>query len=155
MPKLSDLLGIGPAQSAKLKKANVDSIEALRERGATPNGRAEIASVSGIKPELLHEWVNRADLLQIKGIGSGYSNLLMKAGIHNIEVLADHKPKELHSSLVTVNLRLGQVARLPSQGVVKTWVRQAKTLATKNSAFDPTGTGDGLPGGGRGKQSPG
>ncbi len=145
MPNLSDLLGIKPAQNAKLKKANVDSIETLLKKGATPKGRAELQSVSGIKSELIHEWVNRADLLQIKGIGAGYSELLVKAGVQTVVKLADHDPKELHSSLVTTNSKLGQVARLPSQNIVETWVKQAKTYADKNSALGPTGIGRGRP----------
>jgi len=81
MTKLSEIEGIGPAFEAKLNQAGVRSIEALREMGATPAGRAELEAASGIGSKQILEWVNHADLFRIKGVGSEYSDLLEEAGV--------------------------------------------------------------------------
>lgn len=113
---------------------------------STPKGRAELQSDSGINRKLILEWVNQADLLRIKGIGSEFSNLLVKAGIHTVEKLADRKPEELHRFLARKNSALGnQVGRLPGQDELKVWIQQARMLASA----ELSGPGGGRPGGGR------
>lgn len=120
MPKLGDIKGIRPHHKAKLKKARANSINDLLKKGATPKGRAELQSDSGIDGKLILDWVNRADLLRIKGIGSEFSDLLVKAGIHTVDKLAVHKPEDLHHSLARKNSALGnQVGRLPGQEELK------------------------------------
>ena len=79
--KLSEIEGIGNQYAAKLAKAGVRSTEALLKKGATPDGRKELAANSGISPTLILEWVNLADLFRIKGVGSEYSDLLEEAGV--------------------------------------------------------------------------
>ena len=63
MTAIIEIEGIGEAYAAKLKAAGVGTVEALLEVGASPRGRKELAEKTGISPDLILKWVNRADLL--------------------------------------------------------------------------------------------
>ena len=79
--KIEEIEGIGPAYGAKLTAAGVTTTEQLLERGASRKGRTELAGTTGITDTLILEWVNHADLMRIKGVGSEYSDLLEAAGV--------------------------------------------------------------------------
>ena len=86
--KLAEIEGIHTTYAAKLEAAGVDSIEVLLQRGATRQGREEIAVKSGIAESRILEWVNDADLMRVKGVGSEYADLLEAAGVDSIPELA-------------------------------------------------------------------
>ena len=69
MTAISKIEGIGDAYAAKLKTVGVASLETLLEKGATPKGRKELVSATGISDALILKWINRADLFRVKGIG--------------------------------------------------------------------------------------
>jgi predicted flap endonuclease-1-like 5' DNA nuclease len=128
MPPLAKIEGIGPASSRKLKKAGVRSVQALLKAGATPKGRKEIAAETGFSPRTILEWVNRADLFRVKGVGEEYSDLLEQAGVDTVVELAKRDAAKLHSTLVAVNARKKLVRQLPSAKQVGAWIRHAKRL---------------------------
>ena len=76
MAKLSDIEGIGAAYAWKLKSCGVNTLEQLLAKGGTPAGRKVLTEGSGISDKLILDWVNRADLARIKGIGGEYAGLL-------------------------------------------------------------------------------
>jgi predicted flap endonuclease-1-like 5' DNA nuclease len=84
MTKIIDIEGVGPAYAKKLSGAGIKSVESLLKRGATPKGREEVAKATGLDKKLVLEWVNRADLYRIKGVGSEYSDLLESAGVDTV-----------------------------------------------------------------------
>lgn len=128
MPPLAKIEGIGPAFSRKLKRAGVRSVPALLKAGATPRGRKELAAEAGFSPRTILEWVNRADLFRVKGIGEEYSDLLEQAGVDTVVELAKRDAANLHNTLVAVNARKKLVRRLPSAKQVAAWIRHAKRL---------------------------
>ena len=128
MTKLVVIEGIGEAYAQKLQAAGVTSVEALLEKGSTPQGRKELAEQTGISGNLILGWVNRADLFRIKGIGEEYSDLLEKAGVDTVVELAQRNPENLYAKLVEVNAAQKLVRRLPGQAQVAEWIRQAKEL---------------------------
>ncbi len=128
MTKLTQIEGIGPAYAEKLNAIGLDSVETLLEKGATPKGREEIAEQSGISPTLILKWINQADLMRIKGIGSEYAELLEKAGVDTVAELAQRNPTNLHEKLVAVNEEKKLVRQLPTLNQVTSWVEQAKQL---------------------------
>jgi predicted flap endonuclease-1-like 5' DNA nuclease len=142
MAKLVDIEGIGPAYATKLAKAGIRSVEGLLKEGASPKGRKEIATASGINQSMLLEWVKRADLYRIKGIGKQYSGLLEKAGVDSAVELSKRVPGDLHAKIVEVNQARNLVNRLPSLGQVEVWV----TVANQSFSSGPAGTGGGRPG---------
>ena len=129
--KLIDIEGIGPANAEKLKKANIGSLNALLNAGCTKKGRKELAEKTGITQKLILEWVNKADLFRIQGIGEEYSDLLKEAGVDTVVELSRRNPENLHATIVGINKAKELVRRTPTLNKVKDWVEQAKSLPRK------------------------
>ncbi len=128
MAKLEYIEGIGPAYAEKLQAAGIRSTDALLKKGATPQGRKELAEATGISPDLILNWVNAADLYRIRGIGSEYGQLLEQAGVNTVVELARRNPDNLYAKLAEVNEAKHLVRQLPSPRQVASWVEQAKGL---------------------------
>jgi predicted flap endonuclease-1-like 5' DNA nuclease len=128
MAKLRTIESIGKTYTQKLQQAEVGSVQALLEKGATPKGRKEIAAKSGISEALILKWVNHADLFRIKGIGEEYADLLEAAGVDTVPELAQRHADNLHRHLVAVNEEKKRVRKLPSQSQVVDWIKRAKKL---------------------------
>jgi predicted flap endonuclease-1-like 5' DNA nuclease len=126
--KLAEIEGIGPAYVAKLEGAGVSTVEDLLKQGANGQGREEIAANSGLSAALILEWVNHADLMRIKGVGSEYADLLEAAGVDTIPELAQRSPGNLAAKLEEVNAQKKLVRRVPTENEVSDWVQQAKAL---------------------------
>ena len=125
---LSYVEGIGEVYAGKLKEADVDTPQALLERGATPQGRKEIAEATGISEHLILKWVDEVDLYRIKGLGTQYAELLKAAGVDTVPELAQRNPENLYAKLIEVNEVHRHVRHAPSQSQVEDWVKQAKEL---------------------------
>ena len=128
MSSLVKIEGIGEKYATKLRMVGISNTDTLLDRGSTPKGREEIAKKADISKTLILEWVNLADLFRIKGVGEEYSDLLEKAGVDTVVELAQRNPDNLYQSVVEVNQKKKLVRKLPPQGQVKDWVKQAKKL---------------------------
>lgn len=128
MTKLTQVEGIGEAYAQKLQDIGITTTEALLKQGAAPKGRKEIAEKSGISAKLILEWINRADLFRVKGIGEEYADLLEVAGVDTLPDLARRNPGNLYQKLVDVNEEKNLTRKLPTQSQVQGWVEQAKDL---------------------------
>ncbi|HEY3310464.1 MAG TPA: DUF4332 domain-containing protein [Anaerolineales bacterium] len=126
--KLLEIEGIGPAYAEKLTAAGIKSIEKLLEAGSTPKGRKEVAAKSGIADSHILEWVNRADLFRVKGVGSEYGDLLEASGVDTVVELAVRKAENLTKKMAEVNAQKKLVRQLPSEKQVAAWIEHAKTL---------------------------
>jgi predicted flap endonuclease-1-like 5' DNA nuclease len=128
MRSLLKIEGVGVSHARKLQDAGIKSTKALLEKGATPQGRKEIAAQSGIGEPLVLRWVNHADLSRIDGIGGQYAELLEAAGVDTVVELAQRNAENLHKHLGAVNEEKRFVRKLPNQAQVSNWVKQAKKL---------------------------
>jgi len=128
MAPIKKIEGIGEKYGTQLKMIGIATVEALLERGASPKGRQEIAEKSGISENLILEWVNRADLFRIKGVGEEYSDLLEASGVDTVVELAQRNAENLYNKLVAVNLEKKLVRKLPTLAQVSSWVEQGKKL---------------------------
>lgn len=128
MTRLAQIEGIGDTYAQTLKDAGIATIEALLDKGSTPQGRQEIVDKTGLSSKLILRWVNHADLFRIKGIGSEYSELLEAAGVDTVPELAQRNPDNLRQKLVEVNQEKELVRQVPSLSQVSSWVEQAKNL---------------------------
>jgi predicted flap endonuclease-1-like 5' DNA nuclease len=128
MAKLETIEGIGPFYAEKLRAAGTGSVGALLRAGATPEGRKELEEKTGIGHEYILDWVNRADLMRVRGVGEEYSDLLEKAGVDTVLELAQRNPDNLHDKLLATNAEKQLVRREPTRGMVARWVEHAKTL---------------------------
>ena len=128
MAKLTMVEGIGWVYAQKLQEAGIQTTQALLEKGATSQGRKEIAERSEISASLILEWVNHIDLFRVNGVGEEYADLLEEAGVDTVPELAQRNPDNLYQKLVDVNLQKRLVRRVPSHTQVGDWVQQAKRL---------------------------
>lgn len=128
MATITDIEGIGEVYAVKLRTAGVRTTEALLERGGTPKGRKGLAEMTGFSEQTILEWVNRADLFRVRGIGSQYSDLLEAAGVDTVRELAVRKAESLLENLTKVNTEKNKVNKLPTLSQVKSWIQIAKTL---------------------------
>jgi len=126
--KLETIEGIGLVYAEKLRAAGIGSVKALLRAGATPEGRKELEEKTGIGHEYIVDWVNRADLMRVRGVGEEYSDLLEKAGVDTVVELAQRNPDNLYEKLLEVNEEKRLVRRPPTRGMVARWVEHAKIL---------------------------
>lgn len=126
--KLETIEGIGPVYAEKLRAAGVRSVSALLRAGATSKGRDELAEKTGIGDAFILDWVNRADLMRVHGVGEEYSDLLEQAGVDTVVELAQRNPDNLFKRMVEVNDAKRLVRRMPTRDMVARWVEQAKAL---------------------------
>ncbi len=134
MTKLESIEGIGPARAEKLRAAGIRSCESLLRLCCDVRGRKAYADRSGFDDSVLLGWVNRADLMRIKGVSTQYSDLLEAAGVDTVKELGKRVPANLAATMTACNdetkVRTGKalVRRTPSINEVEGWVAQAKTL---------------------------
>ena len=128
MPSIDSIEGIGPKFATKLRKNGVRTTEALLKKAGTRKGRKDLVTTTGLNDKLMLEWVNRADLMRVKGIGSEYSDLLEAAGVDSVKELRNRTAPALSKKMVTINTKKKLVRRLPTESMVDRWIRHAKKL---------------------------
>jgi predicted flap endonuclease-1-like 5' DNA nuclease len=127
--KIEEVEGIGPVFAEKLRAAGIESVEELLEKGASRGGRTAIAEATGIEGGKILEWVNHADLMRIKGVGSQYSDLLEAAGVDSPAELARRNAANLADAFQSVVAeRPGIVRRIPTEAEIADWIADAKGL---------------------------
>lgn len=128
MARIIDIEGIGHVYTQKLQEYGIRTTERLLKVAASKKGREDLALRTGLSETLILEWVNLADLMRIRGIGSEYSDLLEEAGVDTVKELRNRRPDNLYNKLAEINDQKHLVRRVPSQNEVTSWVEQAKTL---------------------------
>ena len=128
MPSIIDIQGIGAAYAEKFRAAGVRSTKALLAKGGTPAGRKELATATGFTTKQILEWVNRADLYRVKGVGSQYSDLLEAAGVDTVMELGNRKADALLATMTAANQKKNLVNKLPVLSQVSGWIKAAKAL---------------------------
>jgi uncharacterized membrane protein HdeD (DUF308 family)/predicted flap endonuclease-1-like 5' DNA nuclease len=126
--EVSFIEGIGPKYGAALKEQGIETPLSLLEAGATPNGRKQLAEKTGISIKLILTWVNQADLMRIKGVGTQYADLLEEAGVDTVPELARRNAGNLHAKIVEVNEEKHLVRHTPALPDIEAWVAEAKEL---------------------------
>lgn len=128
MTSIVDIEGIGPKFVEKLASAGVRTTEMLLEVAADKAGRVQLAKEIGVGESKVLEWVNRADLFRIKGVGEEFSDLLEAAGVDSPTELAHRNAANLHEKLTEINNSKNLVRRVPSESEVQKMIDDAKTL---------------------------
>lgn len=128
MASIDAIEGIGHKYATKLRKARVRTTEALLKLGATKRGRRQLAEKTGLVERQILDWVNRADLMRIKGVGEEYSDLLEASGVDTIKELRRRNAANLLTAMIEINRKKDLVRRLPTEAMVQRWVDHAKGL---------------------------
>ena len=121
MASIAAIEGIGDKYKAILRDNGLRTCEALLERGATRKGRNELADATKLGDKRILEWVNRADLMRIKGVSTQYSDLLEAAGVDTVKELKGRNAENLAAAMEAANNRKKNklVQRTPSAKVVQ------------------------------------
>ncbi|MDR9451968.1 MAG: DUF4332 domain-containing protein [Acidimicrobiia bacterium] len=128
MATIDAIAGLDPKSATRFRKSRVRTTEALLKRAATRRGRKELAAATGLDEKQILVWVNRADLMRVKGIGSEYSELLEAAGVDTIRELRRRNHVSLAKKMIQLNESQRLVQRLPTEGMVERWVAHAGHL---------------------------
>ena len=128
MASIDAIEGIGHKYATKLRKARIRTTEALLKHGASRRDRRQLAEKTGISERQLLEWVNRADLMRIAGVGEEYSDLLEASGVDTIKELRRRNAANLLMAMIEINKKKSLVRRLPTENMVQRWVDHAKEL---------------------------
>ncbi len=128
MATIGAVAGLDPKSATRFRKSGVRTTEALLKRAATRRGRKDLAEATKLDEKQILIWVNRADLMRVKGIGSEYSDLLEAAGVDTIKELRRRNPTSLTKKMLQINESGKLVQRLPTEGMVERWVAHAARL---------------------------
>ena len=128
MAKIIDIEGIGPAYAKKLVDAGISTTGRLLKDAASAAGRKDLAARADVTTKQVLEWVNRADLMRIKGVGTQYSDLLEASGVDSVVELARRNAENLFAAMTDVNAAKKLVRQVPSVAQVRDWVAQAADL---------------------------
>ena len=145
MPKLTDIEGIRPAYVRKLEKAGVKSTGSLLKLAGGRTERKKLVATTGLSEGLLIGWVSRANLMEVKGIGTQYVNLLAAAGVDTLPELANRNPLELHAEIAREAREKNIVRRVPSQDTVQQWIDGARQIKQIRSSLPGDETTDAPP----------
>jgi predicted flap endonuclease-1-like 5' DNA nuclease len=126
--KVMEIEGIGEVFAEKLRKAGIETVEVLLERGSTRKGRGELAAVTGLPEATILEWVNHADLMRVHGVGPEYADLLEEAGVDTLPELARRNPTHLHEAILKLLEKKELVRRPPTEGMISDWIAEATKL---------------------------
>ena len=97
MAKIETIEGIGPKHRKALAKAGVSTTQGLLKVGGAKKGRKQLAADSACTEKQLLGWVNRADLMRVRGVGEEYSDLLEASGVDTVKELRTRKAANLHA----------------------------------------------------------
>ncbi len=128
MAKIIDIEGIGPAYAKKLAGAGVSTTGKLLKIAADAAGRKDLAKQADVTTKQVLEWVNRADLMRIKGVGTQYSDLLEATGVDTVVELSRRNAENLFQAMTDLNAAKKLVRQVPSLDQVKDWIEQAANL---------------------------
>ena len=126
MASIGAIKGMAPSSATKLRRAGLRTTEAFLKRAASRAGRAELAERTGLDEVQLLEWLNLADLMRIKGVGSEYSDLLEAVGVTTVRELRRRSPQALLKRMAVLNDNKRLVRRLPTLSMVEGWVAHAR-----------------------------
>jgi hypothetical protein len=121
-PRLNDAYWIESRYRKELPKVGITTLDDLLSKNKEKKERDELALRLLIPKEELIHWVEKAQLVQLKGLGIENLRLLEGVGVHSVSVLATEDPKRLHQ-------RMGEVFRgrsIPNKTKIKIWIREAQ-----------------------------
>ena len=121
-PRLKDAYWIESHYRMELPKVGVTTFDDLLSKTREKIERDELALRLLIPKELLIQWVEKAQLIQLKGLGIENLRLLERVDIHSISDLAKEDPEKLYEKIKqTLKGRLP-----PRKAKIRIWVREAQ-----------------------------
>jgi hypothetical protein len=120
-PRLKDAYWIEPQYRRELPKVGIASLDDLISKTRKKTERDELALRLLIPRELVIQWVERAQLVELKGLGIENLRLLEGMDIHSVSDLAKEEPQKLYGKIKQAFS--GRVP--PRKAKIRIWVREA------------------------------
>jgi predicted flap endonuclease-1-like 5' DNA nuclease len=128
---ISDIAGIGPESTDRLRAAGIRTTTRLLDAAKSPKERKRLAERTGLDERRILSWANLADRMRIKGVGEDYAALLQAAGVDTVKELKYRNPAKLARAMAEANAKRKLVRVLPSDRAVVRWIEHAKRLQLK------------------------
>jgi len=121
-PRLEDAYWIEPQYRKELPKVGITTLDDLLSKTREKRERDELALRLLVPKERLIQWVEKAQLVQLKGLGIENLRLLERVGIDSVSVLAKEDPSKLYDKIGEVfegrvSLRIA---------MIRIWVKEAQ-----------------------------
>jgi hypothetical protein len=120
-PRLEDAYWIEPQYQSELPKVGISTLEDLKLKTKDKKETDELALRLLVPRELLVQWVEKAYLVQLKGLGVNNLRLLQRVGINSISALAGEDPEKLHD-----RIEKDVPGKVPRKAKMRIWVREAQ-----------------------------
>jgi len=127
--KIAEIKGLEPEAQSKLASLGIETVEQLLAQTRTPEMRYAMAKRLDVPESQLTDWINRADLMRLKGVGREMANLLEECGVDSCKELRHRVPAHLHDKLKATNDALHITHHAPTLEQVAAWIEEAKVFA--------------------------
>ena len=129
--KISEIKGLDPQVAARFQQAQMHTVDDLVKRAQTHQQRTELATRLGVTPSQLTTWVERANLMRLKGVGTEMASLLEECGVDSVKELQHRKADTLATKLKQTNDAKHITGHIPSHDQVQGWIEEARTFAAQ------------------------
>jgi gas vesicle protein len=118
-----------PAEmKARLEAQGIQNTSQLLGHTQTKEERSDLAYQSNVNDSDLREYVYRADLMRLTGVGEDTAMLLEEAGVNGCKDLRQRNPQHLHSRLAELQANAHIASTTPELDQIAQWISQAKRL---------------------------
>jgi len=121
-PRLKDAYWIEPEYQKELPRVGIAGLDDLILKTKGKKERDELSLRLLIPKEKLIQWVEKAQLVQLKGLGIENLKLLEAAEVHSVSALAGEDPEKLYAKIGQAFP--GKVP--PRKAKIRIWVGEAK-----------------------------
>lgn len=125
--KIIEIEGIGEKYAKTLEKAGITEVESLIP--LTWRELKELAAKTKISLKLLEKWQDQAEIMELKGVGPEYSEVLNKVGIDSIKELSYRNPQKTLDRIAEFDKKQPDVIRkIPKVEEITDWISQSKEM---------------------------
>jgi len=121
-PRLEDAYWIDPQYRRELPKVGISTLDDLFSKTGEKKELDELALRLLIPRELLVQWVEKARMVQLKGLGVENLRVLEGVGIDSISALAKEHPEVLYDKIEQVSREEAP----PQKAKIRIWIREAQ-----------------------------
>jgi hypothetical protein len=132
---LTTLIHAKDQRLEKLHQINIRDTQQLLDEGTTLKGIGKIHNETGLPKRQIYQWVSYANLMRVYGIDKETAEQLFGLGVDSVELLSKCEASRLVYGLKRIN-EGKKNNRIPTEAMVKRWIRVAKTLYLKEILQD-------------------
>ena len=120
--------GSGAGFGKRLNADGITTTEALLDLCRTDEGVARVCKCVELDEKTVRNWGTMADLMRINGLGGQWAELMWRAGVSNVQDLAQRDIVPLRAKMREINDAEHRVAELPGEKRVTKFIAEAGQL---------------------------